>query len=186
MGLKYVKIKGGYRVEGESPFSVLRIPKRHWFRKVLSVGRIEGEVCFLFIPEGVLSIEESAFEDHTELERVILPTSIISIGKKAFKGCTNIEEVDAKFSMLSILGAAAFEGCSGLRFVELPEYLASIGARAFKDCVSLTKFCNPINNKVIESKTFYGCSNLVEFEAGTYVTIADDALKGTKYEEVVM
>ena len=43
-----------------------------------------------FIPDGVISIGERAFEDCPMLNEVVIPNSVTSIGEHAFDGCRYI------------------------------------------------------------------------------------------------
>ena len=87
-----------------------------------------------YIPEGVVSIGDSAFYDCSNLTGVIIPEGVKSIG------------------------SSAFYGCSGLISISIPEGVTSIGNSAFSECSSLTHITIPEGAKSIGG--FYGCSNL--------------------------
>ena len=59
------------------------------------IGRIgkwafyHSSIEIIFLPDGITSIEDSAFEDCKNLKTVIIPKSVKEIGKDAFKGCEN-------------------------------------------------------------------------------------------------
>lgn len=182
--MRFEKIKGGYRVCGECKHSFLAIPKWHFGRKVIALGRLTGVVKGICIPGNVLRIEDSALEGHEELEIIVVPSSLIGVGRNAFAGCSKLEKFDASYSSLSVIGGGAFCGCESLQEVLLPDWVASIGAGAFKDCKTLTSFRNPESNKVIEEKCFWGCEKLTEFVCGEGVSMAKDAFTGTKVKGV--
>ena len=91
---------------------------------------------------GLTSISESAFEDCTALESIILPNvNLSSISAKAFKGVTSMEKIIFPESLTTI-GEGAFEGCTALKgntdyTFRIPVSVSEIGANAFKGCSSL-------------------------------------------------
>ena len=77
---------------------------------------INGEVS---IPEGVTSINSSAFHGCSGLTCVTIPNSVTNIGSCAFDGCCGLTRVTIPNSVTSI-GSSAFSGCSGLEELTLP------------------------------------------------------------------
>ena len=65
------------------------------------------------IPNGVASIESSAFSGCNGLKKVIIPNSVTNIGDYAFNGCTGLEELYISESIESI-GDYAFADCNKL------------------------------------------------------------------------
>lgn len=65
----------------------------------------------LTIPEGIESIEMSAFVDCVLLENVVLPNSLTSIGSAAFSGCNRIKNINIP-SNVNNIGKDIFYGCS--------------------------------------------------------------------------
>ncbi len=72
----------------------------------------EPDTC---IPQGIIMIEESAFEGAVHLTTVSLPTSCTSIGAKAFSGCSSLEWIAVPASV-TYIGTDAFLS-SGLSMV---------------------------------------------------------------------
>ena len=70
------------------------------------------------IPDGVVSIENSAFSGCTGLTSAIIPNSVTSIGNAAFSGCTSLASINIPNSV-TYLGNNAFESCSSLVKVEI-------------------------------------------------------------------
>lgn len=71
------------------------------------------------VPEGIIGIEQHAFDGVTDLQEVILPGSLRNI----YSG--------------------AFLGCSGLARIDLPEGLTHIYDSAFNECKSLVELVIP-------------------------------------------
>ena len=68
------------------------------------------------IPEGVVSIGESAFLGCKNLTKVTMPESVTSIEDLAFYNCVNLSSVTIPASVASI-GTGLFEGCDKLKDV---------------------------------------------------------------------
>ena len=88
----------------------------------------------IIIPDGVSSIEESAFEDCTSVKNVMIPDGVTSIGKNAFKGCTGLTGITIPDSVTSI-GDGIFSGCTSLASV-------TFGGNTFtlNDAQSMTQY----------------------------------------------
>ena len=65
------------------------------------------------IPDGVTSIEESAFHSCKNLTSITIPDSVMSIGSAAFYLCTSLTSITIGDSVTSI-GDYAFGGCRSL------------------------------------------------------------------------
>ena len=86
----------------------------------------------------VLSINENAFRDRTEITAVHLLDGILSIEEGAFADCVKMEEIDIPSTVVRI-GKGAFEGCKSLKSITLPASLVEIEEGAFAGCESLTE-----------------------------------------------
>ena len=182
--MHFEKVKGGYRVAGESPIPFLVIPKWHRGRRVTTIGKLTGRLVGLGMQGNILQIEDSALEGQEDLEIVTVSASLVGIGRNAFAGCKKLKKFDASYSCLSVVGGGAFAECESLEEVKLPNWVTSIGAGAFKNCKALTSFQNPEGNTVVEEKCFWGCEKLTEFVCKEGVFVAKDALTGTKVKGV--
>ena len=148
------------------------------------VTGIEGRTTELEIPflhDGlrVIAIEEGAFENNTDLTRVVLPNSIQHIYAKSFKGCSNLGDINLPDSLLSI-GVSAFEECSSLTAVTVPHLVETISSRAFYHCTSLASLAITPETEEIERvigpHAFYQCTNLETVTIGQGVeTIGESA-----------
>ncbi len=83
------------------------------------------------IPDGVAEIEEYAFYDCNELERVDL-NRVAAVGTNAFRACGKLELSEFPEGLCAV-GDEAFYGCPGVVIGHLPESLTdeNIGRNAF-------------------------------------------------------
>ena len=131
------------------------------------------EVKDLVIPNGVTSIEGSAFYGCTGLTSVTIDNSVTSIGNAAFYGCTGLTSVCIGNGVTSI-GHSAFSGCSGLTSVTLGSSVTSIDNNAFSECSDLTSVTLPNSVTHIGCEAFYGCSSLTSVTIPNSVTLIRD------------
>lgn len=97
------------------------------------------------IPAEVTTILSGAFENASNLKRIVVSEGITKIGDSMFKNCVGIESIVLS-STVTEIGAYAFEGCTSLTSILLPSDLTVIGENAFKNCTALTEITIP--NKV--------------------------------------
>ena len=114
---------------------------------------LNGELLTeLIIPDGIKSIETSAFVFCSSLTSIIIPNSVTSIGENAFFGCSGLTSIEIPNSVTSI-GYMAFYGCSKVETLYISNAIESIGEDAF-----------------------YKCDNIVEIKIG-----AEKPIKGSPY-----
>ncbi|MCQ2343010.1 MAG: leucine-rich repeat domain-containing protein [Paludibacteraceae bacterium] len=101
------------------------------------------------IPEGIVCIQNYAFEGCWDMASVELPKGLKQIGEGAFKDCFRLAMVNIPAEVTAI-GKSAFEGCNALRQMTLPEGLVILGDRAFRNC------CHITDTKVPQSVTIMG------------------------------
>ena len=119
------------------------------------------------VPNTVEVIGESAFEDNTNIELVVLPNSVKRIEKYAFWGCDNLDTV-VLGKGLNAVEDYAFAGCKGLKQITIPSNVKSIGVQAFGDCVNLRDVSIPPETTSIHETAFDGCYQLtIHCEKGT-------------------
>ena len=128
--------------------------------------KVEGDIN---IPEGVTSIQDSAFRYQTGITSVTIPDSVTSIGSSAFSGCSGLQSVTIGNGVTSI-GSSAFYNCSSLTSLKIPDSVTSIGGYAFKNCSSLTSVTIPDSVTSIGDDAFRGCSGLTSVTIGNGVT----------------
>ncbi len=129
-------------------------------------------VTAIEIPEGIVSIADSAFEACTNLEQVKLPKTLTTVGTALFKGCDRLASIivaqnNSSFkaenaSLLTLDGKTliagtkntvigesvtaiadfAFAGAT-IESIVIPATVKTIGASAFANCNSLTEITLP-------------------------------------------
>jgi hypothetical protein len=121
----------------------------------------------VFIPEGVTTIADSAFELCAGLTNVSMPGSLTYIGPGSFNQCTALANVTIPMGVTNI-GAQAFQGCSLTRVtipdsvVELQQGTLSWGGPqgAFYGCGALTNVIVGKGLVSLGAGTFGFCGNL--------------------------
>lgn len=99
----------------------------------------------LNIPETVTAIGDDAFYECSALTKFTLPNSLKSIGKRAFSGLKNLKEIELGNS-LETIDMYAFQQCSALKAIVLPATLKSIGMNAFFYAAGLTSITCEMEN----------------------------------------
>lgn len=122
------------------------------------------------IPNSVIEMGSSAFQNCDELMRVSIDGS--SIGDGAFRNCSKLSDVTIGNSVTTI-GNSAFNNCSSLNSITIPNSATTVGNTAFADCTELTSAI--IYASTIGNGAFRNCSKLSSVSIGNYVTtIGDD------------
>ncbi len=91
------------------------------------------------IPQGIITIGDSAFWGNTFINRVIIPDSVTTIEDQAFAACKNINEIPIPTSITHI-GSYAFSQCASLETIAIPDSVISIGTNPFVHCSNLNNF----------------------------------------------
>ena len=81
------------------------------------------------IPEGVRVIAGEAFQNHREIESLILPDSLTVVGEGAFEGCSGLTQITFGKNVAEIKDRA-FKGAA-LTEVFVPSSVKKLGVRAF-------------------------------------------------------
>ncbi len=132
-----------------------------------------------FIPNGVKTIDESAFESCEKVTSVIVPAGVTEIADYAFMECSSLANVYLPDSV-EALGFWAFYGC-GLTAINLPAGLTEISAETFSSCFSLTDVFVPSSIMYIEAGAFDGCNITNVYYACSeddrmFMTVDDEAI----------
>ena len=141
--------------------------------KTLVTG-VNGDVS---IPDGVTSIEDSAFSGYSGLKSVTIPDSVTSIATSAFSGCSGllsitVEEGNSNYSstnglLLSKDGKTLVQGVNG--DVLIPDGVTRIEDSAFNGRNELTSVAIPNSVTSIATSAFSDCSGLKSVTIPQYV-----------------
>lgn len=192
--LIYVYFGGTKMLSHISPGAFLGTP---WFEKqkdeFVIVGngvliKYNGNKTKVILPWNVYYVA-NAFEDHTEIEEVILAEWTKGILENAFRGCSALKSVQFG-EWITEIGPYAFENCISLEKLLLPDRIQSIGSNAFAGCQNLYSISSLFNLSNVESGTFENCRSLENIVLSEdLISIGDSAflncksLKFVKYGE---
>lgn len=130
------------------------------------------------IPDSVTSIESLAFCQCKSLTSVTIPEGVTSIGGSAFSFCESLISVTIPNSVTCIY-ADAFDHCKNLTNVTIPESVTSIYPGAFSFCDSLTSVTIPESVTSIGKRAFAYCKHLKKATiSGMGCTISEMAFFG--------
>lgn len=101
-----------------------------------SIVNYDGEGGDITIPSRIRNapvthISSNVFLKNQKITSVTIPNGVMSIGNSAFSGCTNLEKVNLP-SSLSFIGEYAFSGSSKLSEINIPDDLNFVGSLAFE------------------------------------------------------
>lgn len=94
-------------------------------------------VTSITIPDSVIYIGNSAFEECTWLTNITVPDNVTYIGSSAFKNCSYVTSVTIPNGITSI-GDYTFYGCGALTSITISSSITAMGNYAFFDCKRLT------------------------------------------------
>lgn len=121
------------------PSEVCGVPVKYISRGAFSKCR---NVTSISLPDTLVAIDDSAFEDASSLEWVNIPDSVKYIGKSAFRGCTSLTGIELPEGIVCI-EEGTFASCDSLVDVTLPESVQSINNDAFCCCKNLQSLTIP-------------------------------------------
>lgn len=124
----------------------------------------------LTINAEISYIEDSLFENHQNLKKIILPKSLTEINNEAFKNCKKLSEVVLPEN-LDFIDFFAFEGCVNLTEIIIPKSVVYLGACTFWGCSRLKNVKILCDLNKIERNMFYGCQSLKEITIPASVKI---------------
>lgn len=73
----------------------------------------------IIIPDGVKYINDNAFSNNYQVEKVTIPNSVVAIGESAFENCPNLKEV-AMSDNINFIDEKAFYDCYQLSDLKIP------------------------------------------------------------------
>ncbi len=142
-----------------------------------------GNSCNISIPNSVISIGPSAFENRHDIKTITIPTSVAHILEKAFAGCEQLHGITISSSVIFI-GEDAFKGVVnisnnsratgfpwGARIIIDDFEYADAGLTILKKYVgNLETIITPPSISQIVVNAFVGCSRLRKVEIPSAVT----------------
>ena len=168
-------------------------------------GKTDSEYV---IPNSVISIGDSAFENCTSLTSVTIPDSVTSIDYSAFENCTSLTSVTIPNSVTSICDSAFYNTAyyndksnwnngvlyisdclidTNYNFDSTTDYIIKDGTRIIADyalshCDNLTSVIIPNSVTSIGDSVFSDCTSLKSVTIGNSVTsIGSSAFYNTAY-----
>jgi len=149
------------------------------------VDEVPRDVTYVRVDQSVTIIPEGAFRDRQNLKVVELPEGLIRIENDAFENCPSLMRINIP-STVEEIGDGTFSECLKLDDIVLPDELQRLGPFAFYECISLQRINIPSGIKEIKGGTFLNCDGLqdIAFSEGLEV-IGKDAFSGCKSLESV-
>lgn len=151
-----------------------------------------GNEKIVEIPSGIKKIGTLAFEEHKEIEKVIMPDGLVEIGSMAFAGCSNLEEIiipksvkimysemfygtkwlenQRKISPFIIINEILVNAETAVGDVIIPETVTKIGSNAFGYNKEVTSVKIPENVTSIDGEAFIYCTQLKKVTMTNSVT----------------
>ena len=111
------------------------------------------------VPQGTERIGSGAFSSCSHLKEIFLPDGVLDLQDHAFYGCSGLTRIGLPSSACRI-GNGCFSGCSKLTELVIPEGVSSVGYLAFYNCAALSSVTIPESVTQIGQGAFIGCSRL--------------------------
>lgn len=119
-----------------------------------------GNDAIVYIPEGIVKINDFAFWSNNNITTIIIPESVKKIGESAFCNCAKLENVTINGNGSIIIGAYAFAYCINLTGFNNCRETCKIGEYTFMKCTLLEKIYFRYIRKIPDF-AFQDCENLV-------------------------
>ena len=118
------------------------------------------------IPPTVTTIGPKAFDNCTNLVRLVLPEGVRRIEYQAFRDCINLKEIVLP-STLDSIGGSVFENCMNLESVTIPRGVTKISPRVFSGCYNLKEVRVDKANPTFDSRKH--CNAIIDTAQDTIV-----------------
>ncbi len=129
-------------------------------------------------------IEESAFENCSSLQALVIPHTVEKIYTKAFLACTSLKSVDfntadgtdGTISGVTYIGSEAFKNCTSITDLVIANSVLSIDENAFKGCTAMTSLTLGESVSALSAGAFSDCTALtsVYFNAVAALNLEKD------------
>ena len=124
--------------------------------------RIPWHITHVLIDKALKFVPSRAFSSHSNIEEVICHDGVLKIEQEAFNYCPQLRRV--VMPGVKEVETSAFNGCFVLNYVECGK-LERIGAFAFRECQSLNSIDLP-SIRIVERFGFCHCRNLFSVNLG--------------------
>ena len=141
------------------------------------------ENTVVLIPEGTLSIAESAFYECKGLTTVIIPASLIELNDRVFEGCSSLADIivkngntkyDSRENCNAVIKTESNTLVVGCKSTIIPNSVTGIGEFAFYNCTGLTSISIPNGVTTIGHASFGGCTELASITIPSSVRYISD------------
>ena len=125
---------------------------------------------FNILPDTKL-IHSSAFKN-SNLSSIYIPENIVSIGESVFENCSNLKTVEfAVNSPITTLEYSLFKNCNNLEYVKNINNILKIESRVFEGCTNLKEFVIPDNIESVGNNILYNRNKnlFTKYENGYYL-----------------
>ena len=133
-------------VETVQPKIVLDYDTEKFVIDGVTLVKYIGDEEAVEIPDGTVTIGESAFRGNGTVKTVNIPDTVTAIGDSAFYKCEALTSIVIPDTVTSI-GTGAFVDCTALENVTLGSGLTDIGSDLFTGCTVLKKVNAPENSE---------------------------------------
>ena len=121
------------------------------------------------IPDGVITIGDSAFLYCHNLNDILIPDGVTTISRGAFWNCNNLTNINLPNSVTTI-GESAFYNCESLTSITIPDGVTIINDNTFDYCPNLTRVTIPDSVTTIGNNAFTNCYSLIDISIPNSVT----------------
>lgn len=144
----------------------------------ITIVRYKGTKSNVILPDGVIEIQQGAFENNTSINSVVVPGSVNKIGKNCFKGCNNLRNLTVPFIGSAYTKTTALEyffGPTNTGYnnkTNVPSSLKTVTVtgnvrtiipdQCFYECKSLETINIGENVASLGRYSFYNCSSLTQ------------------------
>ena len=128
------------------------------------------------LPEGLETIQVSAFSLCHSLAHIELPSTLKEIEDSAFESSRSLSSIKLPDGLRS-LGERTFWH-SGLTGIDIPRRLSVLKKRTFRECEQLMSVYVPDNISSFEGEVFMGCKSLESVRLPVKLDLDDTAFDG--------